>query len=540
MIRRLALVTALLVAASSTVSDAGAQENLPKVLGAGSTWSQNAVEQWRADVARFGLRVDYSGGGSTLGRTFFAENRVDFGVSEIPYSPGDQYQASDDASCGKGGQRVNGRCFVYLPIVAGGTAVMYNVRDAAGNEVRNLRLSPATIAKIFTGTIWRWSDPAITADNGGRQLPDRQINVVYRSDGSGTTAQFTAWLAKAPGAREVWNAWASCRSTAPVTSTFPGQQFLQNFPCDPPGRAVAAQGAAGSDGVANVVDNEATGPFSITYVETSYALERDRPVVAVRNTSGAYVLPTARNVAKALERARINGNNRTQVLDDVYVHPDPIAYPISSYSYMIAPTNGVDPKKGEAIARFIHYFVCAGQASAPALGYSPLPRVLVELSIDAAAQIPGAPAPPRVDPSTCRNPTLGDPAFSGPRVEPGRATSGLGGGGGRRDVGGRFGFRRLRFLGFPGGTTAGEDPAAGDVAGSGDLDDAYAGAEGDAAGGLRASEIAAIDQELGRLDEGQGLFFTLVAVAVVVVALAPAFAVRRRDRAREREADRGG
>src|SRR5262249_43764027 len=84
--------------------------DLPEVRGAGSTWSENAIQQWRADVARFGLKVNYQGVGSTAGRTFFIQNQIDWAVSEIPFQPGE-----------------NASNFAYLPIVAGGTSLMYNL-----------------------------------------------------------------------------------------------------------------------------------------------------------------------------------------------------------------------------------------------------------------------------------------------------------------------------------------------------------------------------------------------------------------------------
>lgn len=348
----------------------------PQISGGGSTWSANAIDQWRADVARFGMKVNYQSVGSSAGRQFFIINQVDFAVSEIPFQPDEL-------------PRVDLSKLVYLPIVAGGTSLMYNLRDAAGRPVTNLRLSARTAAKIFTGQITNWAHPEITAENGGRVLPDRVIVPVVRSDGSGTSAQFSAYLAKM--APDVWQAFAAEQRIAPT--------FTSNWPI-----FNGATGQNGSDGVANYVNNEATGVGAITYVETSYAIERRRPVAAMKNQSGNYSLPTSRNVSIALQKARLNPD-RTQVLDDVYVHPDPNAYPISSYSYMIARTKGFDPAKGSVVARFIYYFVCAGQAKAEPLGYSPLPPNLVQTAFDAAKQIPGAPNPPAF--SECANPTIG-------------------------------------------------------------------------------------------------------------------------------------
>ncbi len=105
-------------------------------------------------------------------------------ISEIPYQGVDEFGNADTS---------NGREFAYLPIVAGGTAFTYQLK--IGDElVRNLRLSGETIAKIFTNQITNWNDPAITKDNNGRAFPSLPITPVVRSDGSGTTAQFTTWM----------------------------------------------------------------------------------------------------------------------------------------------------------------------------------------------------------------------------------------------------------------------------------------------------------------------------------------------------------
>jgi hypothetical protein len=124
------------------------------------------------------------------------------------------------------------------------------------------------------------------------------------------------------------------------------------------------------------------------------------------NQAGYYTLPDAKNVAIALTKAKINPD-RTQVLNDVYRNPDPRAYPVSSYSYMIVPTTTDSPfseGKGNTLGQFINYFLCTGQRKADQLGYSPLPQNLVEFGFEAVTKIPGAPAPPAI--KDCANPTI--------------------------------------------------------------------------------------------------------------------------------------
>jgi len=377
-----ALVTSIVAFPLSTTANAQVT-----VDGAGSTWSQIAVDQWRADVARQGITINYQGVGSTAGRVAYYQGQVDFAVSEIPFQTGADSGGVNEV------QAASGRPFAYLPIVAGGTAFMYQL-VVGGERVEDLRLSPDTVAKIFTGQITNWNDAQIARENRGRQFPSLAIKPVIRSDGSGTSAQFTAFMAEKTPA--VWNAFcqrAGLGNTCQPTSLYP----------NPPGAGFAAQQF--SDGVANFV----AAPFNngaITYVEYGYAKERGFPVASVLNASGFYVQPTAQAVSIALLGATINPDG-TQVLSGVYDSPDNRSYPVSSYSYMIVPTTEARPfsaAKGAALGNYITYFLCAGQQKAEQLGYSPLPRNLVEIGFSVMTRIPGAPAPPAL--SDCANPTI--------------------------------------------------------------------------------------------------------------------------------------
>jgi phosphate ABC transporter phosphate-binding protein len=349
----------------------------PIVSGAGSTWSQIAVDQWRADVSRFGLRINYQGVGSSSGRQFYISDQVDFAVSEIPFE-GQELDAL----------RSKGKEWAYTPIVAGGTSFMYNLRDGAGAPITTLRLSSAAAVGIFTGGITKWNDPALTSENPGLNLPDKPIIPVVRSDGSGTSAQFTAYLSK--GEQSTWCEFAKKNGIdCGHTSNYPG------FP--------GSVAQSGSDGVANYVHSESTGQGAITYVEAGYAIQRGRPVAFLKNGSGNYTLPTSQNVSTALKKATLNADD-TQNLDEVYVSTDADAYALSSYSYMIVPTKDIDTAKGDALGSFMAYFACEGQRKADQLGYAPLPQNLVEVVFNAMRKVPGSPAPPQI--SECSNPTI--------------------------------------------------------------------------------------------------------------------------------------
>ncbi|WP_148614333.1 phosphate ABC transporter substrate-binding protein PstS [Nocardioides rubriscoriae] len=384
-------VLAATVGAPATADDAPpARAAYATIEGTGSTWSELIVKQWISDVDANGIKVVYTGGGSSKGRKDFSQNTTDFAISEIPYQGTDETGQADTS---------NGREYAYLPLVAGGTAFTYQLK--VGNTmVKNLRLSGETLAKIFTNQVTNWNDPAITADNNGRSFPDKKIVPVVRSDGSGTTAQFTTWLDKAYP-----SIWRPYFGRSGLTSYYPKK-----------GETMIAQ--SGSDQVMNTVSGSA-GDGTIGYVEYSYPLDKGYPVVKVLNKGGYYVEPTQYNTAVALTRARINTNRSdptkylTQILDDVYTNPDPRAYPISSYSYMIIPTGSDDPRmttaKRQSLADFLFYSLCSGQTKAGPFGYSPLPVNLVSAGFDQIAQLKKA--DPAVDLAnrdvkSCNNPTF--------------------------------------------------------------------------------------------------------------------------------------
>ncbi len=384
-------VGALALALSVQATQSAQAATYVPISGSGSTWSQNALDQWRKNVAaNYGMTVNYSGNGSSAGRTDYIAGTVDFAVSEIPF----QLHPKDGSP-----PEVVPRGYAYMPIVAGGTSFMYNLK-IGGLRVTNLRLSGPVIAKIFTGVITNWNDPAIAVDNPKLALPNKPIVPVVRSDGSGTTAQFTLWMSKQQPTQ--WNAFckkAGMDTPCGLTSQFPSASGFKY--------------QSGSNGVAGYVSQN-YGEGAITYVEYSYAVKAGFPVAKVLNKSGYYTEPSANSVAVALLKAKINtvknsDDYLTQILDGVYNNADARAYPISSYSYMIVPTatGGVfTNQKGSTLGAFAHYMLCEGQQQASALGYSPLPMNLVTAGFDQIKRIPGAGAAANVDAKNCNNPTF--------------------------------------------------------------------------------------------------------------------------------------
>jgi phosphate ABC transporter phosphate-binding protein len=384
--RTLAVLVTALALVAPAATPAAAESYVP-VSGAGSTWSQNALDQWRANVKQYGMTVNYNGTGSSDGRNQFRNGTVDFAVSEIPYGINDSGVADPPPS----------RKFSYMPIVAGGTAFMYNLR-IGNRRVTNLRLSGENVAKIFTGALTMWNDPALKADNPGlaASLPARRIVPVVRSDGSGTTAQLTTWMSKKHPA--IWDAY--CRRAGRSTPCGP----TSNYPVV---GGTGMVGQSGSNGVSGYVAQDGN-QGTITYVEYSYAVSTTGfPVAKILNAKGYYTEPTAQNVAVSLTQARIN-SDLTQRLDGVYDSTDARTYPLSSYSYMIVPTaveSNFNPQKGKSLGAFAYYFLCQGQQSVDRLGYSPLPINLVQAGLAQVRRIPGVVAE-SIDIRSCKNPTF--------------------------------------------------------------------------------------------------------------------------------------
>jgi phosphate transport system substrate-binding protein len=388
-----ALSAAVVVALSlvgASAAPASADSYVP-VSGAGSTWSANALSAWISDVKQYGMRINYAATGSTDGRHQFLQYTVDFAASDIPFqSHPEDGSAPEIPAPGS---------YAYMPVTAGGTTFMYNLL-INGRRVTNLRLSGENIAKIFTGQIVNWSDPGIKADNPQLALPNRAIIPVVRSDGSGSTAQFTLWMIKQYPA--VWNAYCHRSGRAPAcgeTSFYPTVSGM-----------IAQNGDLGISGY--VSQNFADG--AIGYVEYSYALNARFPVAKMLNRAGYYTEPTPKNVAVSLLQAQIDTTDKdpslylTQKLDNVYTDSDPRVYPLSSYSYMIIPTavqGSFSTSKGKTLAAFGYYAMCQGQQESASLGYSPMPVNLVQASFSQITKIPGA-VVQNINIRSCNNPTF--------------------------------------------------------------------------------------------------------------------------------------
>lgn len=373
-----------------------------RITGEGSSWAGLAWADFTANASRQGVTVDYSPVGSSQGRDDFArQTQAMFADSEIPFT-GNSSDPDDHT--------VPPFAYAMLPIVAGGTAFMYNL-PIGGSQFSSLQLDMPTIAKIFAGEITNWNDQAIAATNPGVTLPNHSITVVVRSDGSGATAQFKLWMQ-----RQYPNDYAQLinKSGASGISYFPVGS-LSNF--------VAQNGSTGSS---QYVANTA---YTINYDEYAYASEMHIPAASVKNAAGYYTQPTADAVAVALIAAKIDTNKAdqdylSQDLSNVYTYGDPRAYPMSMYSYEIVPhaTNGVtSTADGASIAWTSTNALCEWQRDMAPLGYSPLPMNLVLAGFDQLEGVPGIDSATQTTISNSRNGVLqgGTNPCNNPTFQPG-------------------------------------------------------------------------------------------------------------------------
>lgn len=301
----------------------------------GSTAQANAMDQWRKDyqTACAGATINYGGGGSGQGITDFVNGQTAFAGSDSPLNKDKGEPEKADARC-KTGKAVD------LPMVAGPIAVVYNVQG-----VSSLTLTPSLLAKIFSGTITTWNDPAIAAANAGATLPSTKITTVHRSDSSGTTDNFTKYLTAA--AATDWT-----------------------FGHDKQWKAAGGQGSKGSDGVSATVKST---PNTIGYVEFSFATNNSLSYAKIDNGAGAVELTTD-NVAKAVAAASVAGTGDDLSLKLDYATKAPGAYPILLVTYEITCVQGLPADQAALTKSFLTYISSTeGQAKLTDLGYAPLP-----------------------------------------------------------------------------------------------------------------------------------------------------------------------
>ncbi len=324
-------------AKGSFAPGAGANDHAT-LSGAGATFPSTIIQEWIKHYKSVapGVTLNYQPVGSGAGIQQLTSKTVDFAGSDVPLKD------SEQAATGGPGN------VVQIPWTAGGLAVEYNLPD-----VKDLRLSPAVLAGIFAGRVTRWDDSAIRADNPGARLPPAGIQVVHRSDGSGTTQVFTEYL----------------KAVSPEVWTFPTGK---DWPA-----GTAGTGAKGSDGVTAAVKQSAG---SIGYAELSFPRQAGLGVASIRNKAGQYVRPTAAGVSAALGSAAMNPD---MTLAANYTPEGAGAYPISTASYLMFYRSGADAAKDAALRHFAAWALTDGQTLAEDLDFAPLPQSIVDSALGA-------------------------------------------------------------------------------------------------------------------------------------------------------------
>ncbi|MCK9904058.1 phosphate ABC transporter substrate-binding protein PstS [Frankia sp. Cpl3] len=308
------------------------------ITGSGSSAQKNAMDEWISAYQDecSGATINYQSSSSSTGRQQFIEGQVTFAGSDSALK--EQQKTDADARC-------TGGVAADLPMVVGPIALIYNLEG-----VDELKLSPSAIAKIFSGAITKWNDPAIVADNSGADLPDAPIQAVHRSDGSGTTDNFTKFL----------------KGAAEADWTFEGGSDWS---------APGGQGAKGSDGVTSTVKGTAN---SIGYVELSYAENASLSTALVGNAADEFIAPSTEAASLGISTAKVAEGDDLKLTFD-YATATKGAYPIYLASYEIVCTAGTAADAAPLLKSFLTYTVSeAGQAAIADLGYAPLPDTIAE------------------------------------------------------------------------------------------------------------------------------------------------------------------
>ena len=319
--RRLRILLGLTIAIGLSTS-ASAQL---LINGAGATFPYPIYSKWFDEYAKVdpSVRFNYQSIGSGGGQKQILAQTVDFGASDGPMS---------DENLSKAPGKI-----LHIPTVAGAVVMTYNL---PGNPA--LKLDGETIADIFLGKIKKWNDPKIAASNPGPNLPDKEIIVVHRSDGSGTTFIFTDYLSKVSAE---WKQKA-------------GNNTSVNWP--------AGIGGKGNEGVSGQVKQT---PGAIGYVELIYAIQNKMPYADVKNAAGQFVKASIDSVTAALATASIPEDFRFSMTNA----PGANAYPIAGATWLLVYQQQKDPAKGKKLIEFLKWALTKGEGMAKDLNYAPLP-----------------------------------------------------------------------------------------------------------------------------------------------------------------------
>src|SRR5512146_1568402 len=320
------------VAAALALSAAPAAAQV-KLTGAGATFPNVIYQNWMLtyNKANPSVQLNYQSIGSGGGIRQFSDKTVDFGASDAPMT--------DSAIAAIQGD------VLHIPTVLGAVVITYNLPGVT----QQIKFTPAIIADIFLGKLTKWNDARITALNPGLGLPNMDILVVHRSDGSGTTYIWTDYLAK----------------VSPEWKAKVGKGTSVNWP--------VGLGGRGNEGVAATVNQT---PGAVGYVELAYARGNRLPFGQVQNRAGVFMNPTLEATTAAFAAVVPTLDPSTDFRVSITDPAGADAYPIASMTYLLLRKSYNDATKTAALIKFIWWAETDGQAKAAPLGYAPLPQAL--------------------------------------------------------------------------------------------------------------------------------------------------------------------
>ena len=309
--------------------------------GAGATFPYPIYSKWFSEYHKShpSVEINYQSIGSGGGIRQVTAGTVDFGASDMPMTDKQLQEAKSK--------------ILNIPTVLGADVPAYNVPGVTGD----VKFTPEALAGIFLGKISKWNDKAITAANPGVNFPDKEIIVVHRSDGSGTTFIWTDYLSK----------------VSPEWKSQVGADTSVKWP--------VGLGQKGNEGVAGSL-RQMSG--SIGYVELIYAVQNKIPYGSVRNSAGEFVKATLEGVTAAAASApKMPADFRVSITNA----PGKDAYPISSFTWLLIPAQSKDAAKGKMLSDFLNWMVTEGQQMTSTLSYAPLPENVAAKVKDAIKQV---------------------------------------------------------------------------------------------------------------------------------------------------------
>jgi phosphate transport system substrate-binding protein len=326
---------------SSSSSSSTSGGSATTISGAGSTFAAPVYEQWASSLSP--LTVNYQAVGSGAGITSLESKTVDFGASDPPLKPADEEAIAK-----------NGSPAVQIPMFLGAITVSYNLPGVK----TGLKLDGKTIADIYLGKVKTWNDPEIAALNPGVTLPSTAITVIHRSDSSGTTAGFTAFVA----------------AVDPEFKSKVGEGKDVQWP--------VGTGAKGNAGVAGAVQ-QTTG--AVGYVEQAYALQHSFTYASVKNKEGNFVAPTLASTSAAATGVTVPANLGIKISNPSGAG----SYPITSQTFIVVNKDLCKAGQSESVAKgvvkFIDYGLGQGQSILGQADYASLPAAILAKSKEAAA-----------------------------------------------------------------------------------------------------------------------------------------------------------